>query len=442
MAAHIVLSEWTAVTPENCPILMGRHLSDAGRSMADGLSKNRRLRVDDRIDGLSIEAKSWVGRITLDGLTITVKPKIAGLPLLSLLRYAYGLNQLALYEPATYRTAATAFQDLLLAQLRAEATALLSRGLQRDYRRLATRLPSPRGRIDFARLASGTGAGCASLPCIDYPRRLDNPLNQVLAAGLQLGATRTADRELRAQLRGLVRQMDLGEGVSALESGQVGRVLAGLDRRTTHYRPALLLIALLLQGESIALDDSSGRVPLNGFLFDMNAFFQALLSRFLRDHLPECDVLDEHHLHGVFSYDPQHNPKGSKGSVPRPDFLVRKGQHTQAILDAKYRDLSSNALPRDMLYQLAIYALTQPGTLPTAIILYPTLSHMPDQVVLFNDVVRGASKARVVLRAVNLLELDNSLASGSEYASGYPSGYEAKRNRERLAHRYIQQSAS
>jgi 5-methylcytosine-specific restriction enzyme subunit McrC len=98
-----------------------------------------------------VRATSFVGRISLGEVTVTIHSKISGGPLLSLFRYAYGLQNLDLYGSAAFASSPWSFQALLAQQLAAEASELLERGLHRDYERISTDLAGPRGRIDFTR---------------------------------------------------------------------------------------------------------------------------------------------------------------------------------------------------------------------------------------------------------------------------------------------------
>ncbi len=129
----------------------------------------------------------------------------------------------------------------------------------------------------------------------------------------------------------------------------------------------------------------------------MNHFFQRLLSRFLHDALPGYVVSDEESLYGMMRYAPAHNPRGKRSPAPRPDFIVRRGGKVVAMLDAKYRDLWEHDLPREMLYQLAIYALSReaPGAAAataSSVILYPTLAAGAREArIEIRDPVRGAS---------------------------------------------------
>ena len=125
----------------------------------------------------------------------------------------------------------------------------------------------------------------------------------------------------------------------------------------------------------------------------------------------DYSIVDEYRIHDMMAYDPQFNPRRRRAPTPRPDFVVVDGPEIAAILDAKYRDLWVNPLPRDMLYQLAMYALSQ-GIGAKATILYPVVdSSASDARINISDAAFGVPRAQVILRPVNLVELERLLSA-------------------------------
>lgn len=407
----LALHEWRDYDPASTPELAARYLADASaRRVAQDLAKGERLTVLELRDGLHLSTSSFVGTIRLGDLRLSIQPKIQGLPLLNLLRYAYGLRDLALFEALQQGVSEVSFQDLLIHQLLVEVTELLSRGLQRRYERTDELLASPRGRISFNDLAQQMGAGRAALPCTHHPRREDTPHNRAVLAGLQMAARLTGDLSLRSALH---RQAALLEdSVTAVRLGYelMEQVARQSNRLTATYEPSLTIIDLLLEGQGTALDAREDEARVPGFLFDMNRFFQALISRFLHEHLPGYTVRDEHRLVGMLAYDPQRNPRGHRAPSPRPDFVVMKDGRIAAMLDAKYRDLWEQPLPREMLYQLVIYATSRESG-GRAAILYPTLDDSAQEMCIkVRSPLSGHGSAEVLLRPVSMSELERLVA--------------------------------
>ena len=101
-AIAVRLAEWQTVSPDPGSPTEGVNLGDdpSVRDLARRLSETGMLEVLELRTGLSVRSTSFVGRVRLGEIEITVVPKLPSDALLTLLRYAYGLRNLRLL-PAT-----------------------------------------------------------------------------------------------------------------------------------------------------------------------------------------------------------------------------------------------------------------------------------------------------------------------------------------------------
>ena len=407
----VELVEWQSLSPLDCDSLSNVSLEghSSARRIAAELTSSGRLDLQELIQGIKLQASSYVGRLMLGPLSITIRPKLRGAPLLTLLRYAYGLRNFALYALVRYTETEFAFQDLLIYQFSQELEELLRRGIHREYERRADLLSSPRGRIDMDSYARSAQQTRARLPVLHYPRLSDTLINRVLRAGIALSTSLTDEMELKSRLRGVDRILSMEVRAIQLNRDVLSRAERQIDRRTAAYLPSFRIIKMLFDGSGIDFDEVHAGVRLPGMLFDMNRFFQMLISRFLHEHLEGFSVEDELRLKNLFAYEPDYNPKEKNSPRLRPDFIVKNGGEIVAILDAKYRDLWENDFPSYMLYQLSLYALSR-SECDRAVILYPTLSEAAsEQHIAIHEPLYGTGRAKVILRPVNLLYLEKLL---------------------------------
>jgi 5-methylcytosine-specific restriction enzyme subunit McrC len=414
------LAEWARVGPDTDARLRGfRLLGSADRELARTLAAQRVLEISGRDDGLAVRSFSHVGRVELDGITVTVKPKLAGSGLLELLRYAYSLRDLRLLNDTSFAAGEHGLQDLIIAQLQSEARELIHRGVVRRYVRRSDELASPRGRIDVGRLARQRNPTATSVPCTHYPRASDILLNQVVRAGLELARRLAVAPFLRRSVAQTAAVFAEVASPLQLNAMVLRTARSRLDRLSAAYAPVLRLVEILYDSSCLDLEQGAGTVRLKGFLFDMNRFFQALVGRFLTEALAGYRVESEVSLRGMMTYAPGFNPLGRRSPLPRPDLVVTRGREERFLLDAKYRDLWRTELPRDMLYQLAIYAMSQPKG-ATAAILYPTDDPAATEAIIdIKEPTSESTRAHVALRPVVIPQLLNLLNSSTQAERGW-----------------------
>ncbi|WP_368293737.1 McrC family protein [Dehalobacter sp. TBBPA1] len=394
--------------------------SNTARETAKVLTEKGIVEIIELKSGLQIVSNSYVGKITLDNLQVNIYPKLNGMQLYALLRYAYGLRELKLFDSATHAISEFSFFDLLIYELFIEAEDLIRRGILKNYIKNEGSLSSPRGRIDIVKLSKQGGVVADKLPCRYFNRSENTILNQTILAGLRLALGLVIDSGLKVNLEGISRMLSNTVDSIPLNRITLQKAKNSLNRLTERYTAILEIINILYESQGIQLEDGSISLNLRGYFFDMNAFFETLIGRLLVSSAAQYSVKDQFNLHDMFIYTPNFNPRGKRSPTPRPDFALMKHGKVIKLLDAKYRDLWDKNLPRDMLYQLAVYAVSGIGD-KTATILYPSLNDTPSvQKIDINDPISSFKMASVILQPVNLKKVaDHVMDSNFNELSKY-----------------------
>jgi len=408
------MNEWESI------LLEGVELFDQNaRQAAKLLTEKRIIEVIELKRGLSITTNSYVGRIKLGFLQININPKINGMPLYELLKYAYGLRDLKLFNTANHSFDNFSFFDLLIYELYIEAENLMRRGIQKSYIQKEENRSSPRGKIDMSRLCNQGGLTKGTLPCKYFNRDEDHILNRVMLAGIKLGLKLVIDDELKINLRRLCYTLEETIQDIPLSRNSLRLAHNNISRLTGRYSSLLEIINILYESQGIQLEDETSRIDLRGYFFDMNAFFENLVGRLFVNCSDGYSLKEQFSLHNLFMYTPGFNPNRRKSPTPRPDFALMVDGKVLKVMDAKYRDLWARTLPSEMLYQLSIYALSGIGN-GTATILYPSINDIPIvQKIDINDPISGSKLASVIVQPINLMKIAQFVSNDPHNLKAY-----------------------
>jgi 5-methylcytosine-specific restriction enzyme subunit McrC len=309
----------------------------------------RRLRVDwIGPDRARIAPAGYVGSVRLSrGLTINVTTKLPVSNILGLASLAYRRLPLPAHAGETELREADPL-DWLAFLIVVEVEALLARGMRQGYVNVQDELPYVRGRIRFG--ASARPWSHPHLAACEFTDFLpDTPENRVLRMTLEaLGRSRLLPG-VRARVLGATGWL---AGVTPLPiSAQLAAEIR-LTRLNAHYRPALELCRLYLEGR--AVEQPTGEVPAPAFLFPMEQVFEAAVANYLAMRRSDLKIQAERSLKPI-SGEPHH------ALTYRPDVVVGSTP-PRLVLDTKYanpeRDtqFGTRSFRNNDLYQIAFYA--------------------------------------------------------------------------------------
>lgn len=413
MTPEVVLDEWHHADPAGWPALGGVWPDDEAVARDLGHLPHGALLVSGTRGGLRVQARQHVGVVRLGPIQVRIRPKLPPGDLWTAVGWAMGLTNLTRLPPADHVLDGD-FVDLLCALLLAEAEQLWRAGIHRGYTSEEAWLSSPRGRPDLAVLARNQPLTRAALPCRHHHLTAEVAVNQMVVGGLDLARRLAQQPTLRSALHRAWQQWASACGPARLDYPLLKRAEQSGGRLTRRYDGAHALVRLLIAGRGLGElhGDEEQRTSLPGFLWDMARLWEAFLTRFLSEFLVDATVQPQRTLGHLFAV--RRSPSGWSTPRPRPDLVVLRKGRPKVVVDAKYRDILDRGLPRDILYQLSVYALawSQGEATVPALGLCPTLGDV-DEVDL---VVRppGQAQRRVLVRGVRWDAALAALRSGDE----------------------------
>ncbi len=306
-------------------------------------------------DGMySLRPSAIVGALEIDGLSVSIEPKIGIPQLLSLA--CYTLSKLSLRrEQFDFREAET-LPDILAFALNRASRRAFSRGLLHGYLSEEDALHTVRGRILFGKHVQRR----FSIP-LPVELRFDEFTEDILAnrmvkaAAVRLGRMTRLSSEARRELGWITSVL---ENVSLRDYRRLRVPEIHFDRLNEHYRHVVGLARLILMHSEF--ESARGDVRASGFLVNMNDLFQEFVTQALRETLGVSDrILRDDKGIDKISLD-------RDGRVPiEPDLSWWDGDKPTFVGDAKYKDLTDRRARNADLFQLLAYAtaLNLPGGL-------------------------------------------------------------------------------
>ncbi len=316
-----------------------------------------------RRNSYDLTARSIVGAVDLDDLSIRIRPKLPVGHLVGLLAYATdAVDVTKSFDFAEH----SELVEAVAAALAHEARQAFRRGLLHGYRATEEALPAVRGRIRFdAQVRRRFGlAPPVEVRYDDFTA--DITANRLVKAAVaRLGRMRIRRRRNRADLGWTAAVL---VDVAHVEYRPAAVPTVTFDRLNRHYRRVVALARLVLQGSAFEADRGNVRAP--GFLVDMNRLFEQFVVQALREELGASDRV----LRSGFGI-----TLDEAGQIRlQPDLSWWRRGVCTFVGDVKYKSITDRA-PNPDFYQLLAYATA--FDLPGGLLIYAGTSRPTAHVV-------------------------------------------------------------
>jgi len=362
--------------------------------------------------GVKVSAKSWIGVLRFDNFELRIVPKLAGenIGLIEMIEFTTGIS--GLKENVGVRTLDAQGNSLfdLLSLLFAKACEKVSRiGLLSDYVEREDTLQVIRGRLLVDRQVLQHYGQVDKLECRYDEFEKDIPENQVLSAVLGICARKVNEQSVKRNLRVMQSVFDeiCDHSKCDLESARYQIIY---NRRNEHYREALDLAWLLIDGLGIRDITESGKTRCFAFLIDMNTLFENF----------KCRVLYQRKDRSIIWNAITNRPYSSI----IPDLMVESrgiDPVTRVPIDAKYKLYDTRKISPGDVYQCFMYAYAYKdsltGKVPISLLIYPSSKETTQPIHLRIQSSKEGAAAEIIAISLSIPKVLKDIKSGAPGAS-------------------------
>lgn len=310
------------------------------------------------VNGNTLSAQQYVGTFQFGQHTIEVLPKIDGTEtdvrrnLVAMLAVALDL-EISEGDAARVAQQNHGILEILIRLFCDKLFAQIHRGLVRRYEAKEENLAVLRGRLGIAEQVRLNAGNPERLYCRFDEFQEDNPLNQILKAGVRLLLGISRDMRNQQQLAEL---MLVFEGVTDVHRQSLPWSKVVFDRLSDRYMPSFKLVEMFLK--AIPPDVTGGAAQSFSLFFDMNVLFEEYIGRIARrTFVPEGYQVV---LQGPQQYLALDLANQRPIFAMKPDVVGKLGAKVAWILDTKWKPLSlqksKEGVQQDDLYQMYAYA--------------------------------------------------------------------------------------
>ena len=258
--------------------LHGLRLTGSDRELLESLANGKRLSFSEHGDGVTISARGWIGVVRLQACTIRVVPRLIDghrslVKMLAFLGHFSLLKQLD--RDAPFLENDCDLFDLIALLLARECNRVAQRGPLADYEYQRDELALLRGRLDAKAQAIRKFGRVDTLVCEFDERVTDVPENRWLLRALRVARRRVEQQAVRDHVG---RALGTWEEVCTDDSSEA-LPKPEFSRANAHYRSALSLAYLILDGTTASDLLTSGKVGGFSFMLSMPRLFEDFVAR-------------------------------------------------------------------------------------------------------------------------------------------------------------------